>query len=837
MNLTTAPTAAPLVALLRRHGGRTALVQDSSALSYAALADRVEQARRALGDVRRLVLLIGAHDTGTVAAYLGALAGGHPVLLVPGEDDQHVQGWIASYDPDVVVYPGGELTERRIGTVHELHPDLALLLTTSGSTGSPKLVRLSRQNLLANAEAIAAVLEIGPDDRAVTTLPMAYCYGLSVLHSHLLRGACVVLTELSVLDECFWELCRVQRVTSLAGVPYTYQLLDRVDFLDRDLPDLRCLTQAGGRMPPEQVRRHARSGRHLHVMYGQTEATARMAHLPPHLADTRPEAVGVVIPGGELRVDPANDELVYRGPNVMLGYAESPAELALGRTVHELRTGDLARIAPDGLVEIVGRCARFAKLFGLRVDLEQVERGLAARGTTAWCTATGDGLQVLVEGCQDPAEIEHVATGLTGLPGHAVHIIGVEALPRQGSGKVDAAAARTLLASPPADTSRASTARAVLAQVLDRPVTDSDTFVGLGGDSLSYIEVSLRLEQLLGTLPANWHTTPVGQLARAADTPAPSRLDTSTLLRAIGIVLVLASHVHLSPLLGGAHAMLAVAGYNLARFRLAANDRPRPAAGLWVSARRIAVPTILVIALASAVTPGLGLTQMLLVNNVFGPDVLGPPWRYWFVEILVQLLVLVAVLLHVPVLVRAERAWPFAFALGVLAVGLLPRLGAIELGPGPDVSQSAAGALWIFALGWCAARATSPARAALVALLAVLLLPTTFPTLEQGLVVTAGLLLLLRPSVPLPAALRALRPVLATLAGASLWIYLVHWQVLDLIPPGIAPLELTLCLAAGIGCWRASRALSGTLHPAGKRLFAQAGRSRRPIGGRSRASA
>ncbi|RYI97112.1 MAG: AMP-dependent synthetase, partial [Actinomycetales bacterium] len=213
-----------------------------------------------------------------------------------------------------------------------LHPDLRLLLSTSGSTGSPKLVRLSRENLTSNAHAIADYLDLHGDDRAITSLPLHYCYGLSVLHSHLVRGAGVVLTDLSVVDECFWDLCRRARVTTLSGVPYTFELLHRSGFAEREPGSLRRVTQAGGRLRPEAVREYADTcatrGIDFFVMYGQTEATARMAYLPPALAAAHPDAAGIAIPGGHLRIDSVPDqpadvgEVVYSGPNVMLGYAE-----------------------------------------------------------------------------------------------------------------------------------------------------------------------------------------------------------------------------------------------------------------------------------------------------------------------------------------------------------------------------------------------------------------------------------------------------------------------------------------------------------------------------------
>ena len=347
----------PFAADLASYGDSPAILTDTLTLTYRELAERVDDLALRLGSERRLVALTAANDLDSLVAYLAALVGGHPLILLPEDKPAALEALVAAYDPDVIVRCGNGRTvleERRPCTRHELHPDLALLLSTSGSTVSPKLVRLSQANLQSNAESISEYLNIGPNDRAATTLPMSYCYGLSVINSHLLHGAGVVLTDLSVVDPCFWELFRRRGATALAAVPYTFELLERVGFADMELPSLRYVTQAGGRMAPESVRSYAELGRRkgweLFVMYGQTEATARMAYLPPELAASVPGAVGIPVPGGEFRIDPVpgleHGELVYTGPNVMLGYAGSPADLAAGRTVTELRTGDLARQPP-----------------------------------------------------------------------------------------------------------------------------------------------------------------------------------------------------------------------------------------------------------------------------------------------------------------------------------------------------------------------------------------------------------------------------------------------------------------------------------------------------------
>jgi acyl-CoA synthetase (AMP-forming)/AMP-acid ligase II len=341
---------------------------------------------------------------------------------------------VQTYEPDVVI-DGNGIHHLHRGGRHRLHDDLALLLSTSGSTGSPKLVRLSHTNLVSNAAAIADYLDIRETDRAATTLPMPYCYGLSVIHSHLLRGAGLVLTDHSVIDDEFWELFRRHRGTTFAGVPYTFELLERVGAGTLELPHLRYVTQAGGRMPPERVYRFAGLGRRLgwdlFVMYGATEATARMAYLPPQLASSHPAAIGGPIPGGAFTIEPRDawddedvGELVYRGPNVMMGYARRPADLALGKTVEALHTGDIARRGPDGLYEVIGRSSRFVKMYGLRIDLQRVEATLRDHGVTAYCTDVDDRLAVAAAR-HDAAEVQRAAAAAAGVPAGAVQAVTV----------------------------------------------------------------------------------------------------------------------------------------------------------------------------------------------------------------------------------------------------------------------------------------------------------------------------------------------------------------------------------------------------------------------------
>ncbi|MEU4640483.1 AMP-binding protein [Micromonospora sp. NPDC023814] len=333
------------------------------------------------------------------------------------------------------------------------HPDLALLLTTSGSTGNPKLVRLSGAAVRANAAAIATALGIDGDEVAPTTLPLHYTYGLSVLTSHLHAGATVLLERSGLTSREFWTAVDRHRVTSLAAVPYQYEMLRRLRFAPARHERLRTLTQAGGRLHPELVAdfhgRMAEVAGRLFVMYGQTEATARMTVLP---ADRLPEklgSVGLPVPGGALsvRADDGTEttapdrtgEIVYRGPNVMMGYAETAADLArpdeLGGV---LATGDLGRLDADGFLHVTGRIKRIAKVFGVRVNLDDVERSLGHHGPVA-AIAGADRLVVVAEGADADrlARIRAEVAEALGTHSSGVQVRGVDALPLTPTGKPD----------------------------------------------------------------------------------------------------------------------------------------------------------------------------------------------------------------------------------------------------------------------------------------------------------------------------------------------------------------------------------------------------------------
>ncbi len=346
---------------------------------------------------RSLIFIYSDNSFEDVSFFLKTLETEHVLALLPSSMDTSLKVRLESiympkyvYDRKRIVIEGysmgrGDIFQFKSNRNDSiiLHKDLRLLLSTSGTTGSPKFVKLSESNLIANAVSICKYLPINKSDIAPLNLPIHYSYGLSILTSHAIAGASVSCIENDILNRGFWMSFSKNGYTSLAGVPFMYETLKRIGFLKFELPGLRYLTQAGGRLRDELIVSFCeyanRFGKSFYVMYGQTEATARMSYLPPELALSKLGSVGIAIPGGRFEIDSESEELMYYGENVFGGYAERLDDLASFDKNEILRTGDLAYFDNDGYLYIKGRVKRIVKLYGNRVNLDEVEAAITNR--------------------------------------------------------------------------------------------------------------------------------------------------------------------------------------------------------------------------------------------------------------------------------------------------------------------------------------------------------------------------------------------------------------------------------------------------------------------------
>lgn len=349
-----------------------------------------------------LVVLAAENTIDSVARYVSFVEGSIAVLLLDVETDKaYLEDVVHRFSPAGVVGFNHLLTgylnqsDSTLGQflIREtkpavVHPELCVLLATSGSTGNPKFVKLSRTNVLSNAHAIAQSLGITSDEKAITSLPFSYTYGLSVINSHIVSGAQICITAAPVVSQDFWTVVKDQQVTSIAGVPTTYRMLKQMRWSPELYPGLRYMTQAGGRLPDAErlyfLDLLSVANIRFYVMYGQTEATARISVAPPELLREHISTAGIPIPGGTFSItnpdESGSGEVEYSGPNVMMGYAENEADLLTGQILPQvLVTGDVGYLQ-DGALFLVGRTKRIVKIFGVRVSLDDVDRWLSAHG-------------------------------------------------------------------------------------------------------------------------------------------------------------------------------------------------------------------------------------------------------------------------------------------------------------------------------------------------------------------------------------------------------------------------------------------------------------------------
>jgi len=441
--------------------------------SYKEIHQKVELMRPFLCD-RNLILCLSENSIPSLIGYITFMVLNQVFILVEGSQKPEVLGGIiADYDPEyiwtqelhLVWLPAGEVVYRLENYVllklakisqgrTEINDRLQLLLTTSGSTGSSKFVRLSRANLEANATSIIEYLQICDKDVAVTTLPFSYSFGLSIINTHLLAGASIQVTDLTPLSKDFWELVQQKHISSLSGVPYTFDILKRIKFERFDLKSIRYLSQAGGKMT-EQGLNYLKQvanekGWPCYVMYGQTEAAPRMSYLPAEYLDTKPGSIGRPVPGGNfylidefgetIQTSLKQGELVYTGANVAMGYATGKGDLNRGDDWHgRLHTGDVGYRDEEGFYYITGRLKRFVKIFGNRVSLDEVESllHLTFRECEFICSGDDDFLRIGYTGGVGSDEVVAYISRHLSIHKSVIKCSAIKEIPRFNNGKIN----------------------------------------------------------------------------------------------------------------------------------------------------------------------------------------------------------------------------------------------------------------------------------------------------------------------------------------------------------------------------------------------------------------
>lgn len=757
---------------------------------------------------RPLVALEMEASADTIAAYLGCLRGGWPVILLApgqGKPDGSPGSILSTYRPNLVQQVGRNGPDMRDPSPCPMDPQLAVLLSTSGTTGATKLVRLSGRNIHANAVAIVDYLGISPLDTAITTLPLHYSYGMSVLNSYLAAGARLVLTEESVNSDLFWAQARDAGVTSLALVPTQFELLEKIGFNRARLPSLRYVTQAGGRLDPLLAQSFARAARNegweLVIMYGQTEASPRIAYVPPEDVLDHAHTIGRPIPGGSLWIEDGQGnpieeagvagELVYQGANVMMGYALTRANLSDPAGPEVLRTGDIALREPGGFFRITGRASRFVKLFGLRIGLDEIEGELRQDGYRAYVSGDDRGVVVFVQNASEKvlALLGESLPAHFHLPSSAIRMVSLGDPPLLPSGKVDYRSlgrqAASLLAAP-LPLVNDGDQQAALRQILRRPDADLGlSFRELGGDSLAYLEVEMLLGSRVGGLPEGWDRQPLRGLVGAHAAIEPETRTSGRILvgpelpvRVLAILFVILLHAtHLS-VGGGVYVLTILVGYSLARFQLTqllAGNVRQVVLSMLVPLLTAYYLVLCLLALKFDIDR----QWFLLVAN-FGAawdDLPSPGWflPYWYVSAYAQVILIIAMIFAFEPIRRAARRAPLWTGLALwLAAGLAMLVtSADDLAYGPQIRHPL-GTLELLFLGWSIALAETLRHRVIVSLTLLLswlwLWVDADPSVAWFLTIMP-LLILWCPRIGLPAAVARALLKFGTL---MLYIYIAH---------------------------------------------------------------
>lgn len=444
-----------------------AIDANASSLSYGELCSFAKEVSSCMSP-RSLVFMMTENTVGGIAWIIGLLESKNvPLILNAHTEEGLFDNMMDIYRPAYLCVPSRHALTERYESLKEaygysllvtgndpcpMYEELSHLLPTSGSTGSPKLVRHKYENIDAAALNISTFFDLTSEDRPLLVLPLYYTMGLSIVFSHLYAGATILITNQNMTDRAFWAFIKEQKATSFTGVPYSYEILNLMRFFRMDLPDLKLLTQGGGKMPKALNLKFAEycrdKGKKWIATYGQSEGTARMAWLPAQYAVDKVGSIGKAVPNGELSLvdidgnlitEPnVQGEMCYRGKNVTMGYARKREDLMLGDERNGyMKTGDLAYRDEDGCYYIVGRMGRFLKLFGMRIGLDECEQIIKAKyPVECACTGTDEKMFVYITDESLTTSVKDELVAKTKLVATAFEIRVIPAIPKNEAGKV-----------------------------------------------------------------------------------------------------------------------------------------------------------------------------------------------------------------------------------------------------------------------------------------------------------------------------------------------------------------------------------------------------------------
>ena len=462
----------PFLDSLDQHSAKVAFITpNSKALTYRDVLERAELLGEFFSE-RSLVLIIAETAVEPLVGYISVIRKNSVVMFCDIKmKNLDIFKIIGTYYPDFIFAPKAWVSQANITSFSfalsmgnyqllrsrqtmnkHMHSQLSLLLPTSGSLGNAKFVRLSKQNLRSNSHSIIKYLELTSRDRAITNMPFSYSFMLSILNTHFECGASIVLCSNSIIENNFWNMAQRHKITSFSGVPFTFQTLVRLGLQKLEIPSLRQITQAGGKLSENITSKIIEFCKlqniELVTMYGQTECSPRMAFLDWPSAEKKLGSIGKAIPNTKMWLENEQGqkitrpdvvaEIVFSGSNVCMGYAERLQDLKNpDQNSGLIRTGDLATIDSDGYFYIKGRLKRIAKIHGNRIHLDDIETKLKDFEIDAVCIEKDGKILIFYETTRHEKTLLTIVSKVSNQRKSIFELCPIDALPRTSSGKIN----------------------------------------------------------------------------------------------------------------------------------------------------------------------------------------------------------------------------------------------------------------------------------------------------------------------------------------------------------------------------------------------------------------
>tara|TARA_B110000003_G_scaffold225016_1_gene225682 strand:- start:26941 stop:28341 length:1401 start_codon:yes stop_codon:yes gene_type:complete len=448
---------------------KTAIILDNGEkISYKKIIKDSDSIIKSLEKKKSLVFIFCENNYETVISYVACLRSNHvPYLIDSLLPNEKISDLIKLYKPNYLICKKkkfnfiDKLKEKKNKFNYmifetkfknnSINDKLFLLLGTSGTTGDPKLVRLSEKNLKINTDQIIDYLKIDNSHRSVSTLPIYYTYGLSILNTHLCGGASIYLTKKTFFEKIFWNNFNKFKVNNFGGVPFNYQMLLKLNFDKINTKYLKYITQAGGKLNDNDFDKIEKISEEKKIkffsMYGQTEATSRMSFIPWDKIKSMKGTIGKPVKGAkfflysdEKKIEKINKEgeIIFQGKNVCLGYSYNSNDLSKGdENKGLLRTGDIGIYDHNKNIRITGRKSRFIKVYGFRINLDEIEKTLVQNGFECACLGKNDKLLIFHTQKNIEKKIYNILKEKLNLLSRDISITNIKVIPRSKIGKID----------------------------------------------------------------------------------------------------------------------------------------------------------------------------------------------------------------------------------------------------------------------------------------------------------------------------------------------------------------------------------------------------------------